>query len=314
MKKRIKKISYILLILIILFAPFNTNAASGNYAINSNSSVEVGQTISVTFIIKASKLFYWQAYITYDNTRLQLVSGSTNFQGESDSITGQSVVSKTLKFKAKKTGTAYVSIAMGDKGNNINADSNEITFSKVTKKITVKEKTVVNYSSNNNLKSLEIEGYTLSPSFDKNTKEYNVELPAKTTKIKIKATSEDSKASISGTGEKSVSEGANKLTVKVTAENGNTKEYIINAKVKELDPVEITINNQKYIVIRKKEQLPKTASNLYSDTTTKINNEEIPALKNEITNIILVGLKDITGNTELYTYNNSNNSFSTQGT
>ncbi len=308
MKKYLKSLCYFIIGLTLLI-PINTFAASGKYSISSNSSVEVGDTFSVTFTISGSKLFYWQAYINYDSSKLQLVSGSTNFQGESDSATdGQGKVTKTLKFKAKKSGSATISISMGDKGNNINVNAEEISFSKVTKTITIKEKTIKTYSSNNYLKNLEIEGYEISPKFDKNTLEYNVELPANTTKIKINATKEDSEATINGDGEIEVSEGPNKITIKVIAENGNTKEYIINATVKELDPIEITVNGEKYNVIRKKEQLPKPNS-LFEESTIKINGEEVPAFVNGITKYTLVGLKDKEGNINLYVYNTDKNTY-----
>ncbi|MGN1001026.1 MAG: cadherin-like beta sandwich domain-containing protein [Bacilli bacterium] len=308
MKKHLKILCYFIIGLTLLI-PINTFAASGKYSISSNSSVEVGDTFSVTFTISGSKLFYWQAYINYDSSKLQLVSGSTNFQGESDNATdGQKEVTKTLKFKAKKSGSATISISMGDKGNNINVNAEEVTFSKVTKTITIKEKTVKTYSSNNYLKNLEIDGYEISPEFDKNTLEYNVELPANTSKIKINATKEDAEATINGDGEVEVSEGVNKIVIKVTAENGNTKEYIINATVKELDPIEVTVNGEKYNVIRKKEQLPKPNS-LFEETTIKINDEEVPAFVNKITKYTLVGLKDKEGNINLYIYDIDENTY-----
>lgn len=298
MKKRIKILNY-LLILLILLSPLKVNAAiSGNYTISSNSSVEIGNTISITFKISAKKLFYWQAYITYDTNKLQLVSGSTNFQGESDNINGQSSVSKTLKFKAKKTGSAWVSINQsGD--NNITSDGVDISFKKVTKYITVKEKTVIKYSSNNYLKSLSIDNYKISPTFDKNTLQYKVELPANTTNINIKATKEDSNSSISGIGKIKVNEGINKITVKVTAQNGNERKYTLLATVKELDPIEVIIDGKKYNIVRKQSELPKP-SDMYIPTTIDIDNQSIPAYKNSQTNYTLIGLKDSDGNIKLY--------------
>lgn len=317
MKKAIKTI----LLLISILLPISVSAATGSYTISSSSSVEVGSNISVTFKISATKMFYWQSYITYDTSRLQLVSGSTTFQGESESLSGQSSVTKTLKFKGKKAGSAWVTIAMGDKGNNINSSSQEISFSKKTKTITVKNKTVKQettkkqetnkktYSSNNNLKSLSVDGYKLSPTFSKNTLEYKVELPENTTKIKVNATKEDSNAILSGTGIKNVSEGMNKIKIKVTAENGNIKEYIIKATVKEEKPIEVNINNEKYTIIRKYEQLPK-ANSSFEQIKIKINNSEIPALKSEITNYVLIGLKNnTTGEKTLYIYNKESNTY-----
>ena len=295
MKKKFNLL--IVLFLTVLILPFRTYAASGSYSISSNSSVEVGNTISVTFTISAKNLYYWQAYITYDTNKLELISGSTTFQGDKDAASNK----RTLKFKAKKTGSAWVAIAMGDADNNINYNSENISYKKASKTINIKEKVVKTYSSNNNLKALSISDAELDPEFSKNKTEYSTTLPAGTTKININADTEDKKAKIDGDGEIEVSEGTNKITIKVTAENGNTKEYIINATVKEYDPIEVKVNNETYTVIRKKDDLPKPSST-YEETTIKIKDNEIPAFKSDITKYTLVGLKDEKGNIKLYVY------------
>lgn len=302
MKKKFKLL--IILFIAIMILPFKTFAATGSYSISSSSSVEVGNTISVTFTISAKNLYYWQAYITYDTSKLQLISGSTTFQGDKDAASNK----RTLKFKAKKTGSAWVSIAMGDVDNNINYNSENISYKKATKTITVKEKVIKTYSSNNNLKSLSIENASFKEEFDKNKTEYNVELPPNTKKIKINAEKDDKEANVSGAGEVEVSEGNNKIVIKVTAENGNTKEYIINAVVKEYDPIEIEISNEKYNVIRKKELLPKISSS-YTETTIKIKENEVPGFKSEITNYTLIGLKDEKGIVKLFIYDENEYKF-----
>ena len=308
MKKNIN--FYILAVLLIsILGIRNVYAASGSYSISSNSSVNVGDTFSVTFRISAKKLYYWQSYITYDNSKLQLVSGSTVFQGSAAGKNGGiSGTSKTVKFKAKKTGKASISIAPGEGDMNLNFDAEKINYSKKTKAITISEKKNVTYSSNNNLKSLSIEGYKLNKDFSKDTKEYSVELPNDIKEIKINATAEDKTATISGDGKIKVKEGSNKIAIKVTAENGNTKEYIINATVKELEPIEVEINNEKYTVIRKRDDLPEVSSG-YVVTTTKIGNDEVPALTSEITKYTLVALKNSKGETKLYIYNEEKNTY-----
>lgn len=164
------------------------------------------------------------------------------------------------------------------------------------------------YSKNNNLSSLSIEGYQISPAFNKNTLEYSVELPNEVTKIKIVTKKEDSTAKVTGDGEFEVIEGLNKIEIKVTAENGSVKTYVINATVKELDPIIIKIDNQEYNVVRKKEQLKSPNSN-FIETTIKINDSEVPAFENKKINYILVGLKDAQGDISLYIYNEKNNTY-----
>lgn len=295
MKKKFNLL--IVLFLTVLILPFKTYAASGSYSISSNSSVEVGNTISVTFTISAKNLYYWQAYITYDTSKLELISGSTTFQGDRDAASNK----RTLKFKAKKTGSAWVAIAMGDADNNINYNSENISYKKASKTINIKEKVIKTYSSNNNLKSLSITDAELDPEFNKNKTEYSTTLKAGTTKININAEKEDKDAKIDGDGETEVNEGTNKIVIKVTAENGSVKEYTINVTVKEYDPIEVKIDTENYTVVRKKDELPKPSST-YEETTIKIKDNEIPAFKSDITKYTLIGLKDEKGNIKLYIY------------
>lgn len=163
------------------------------------------------------------------------------------------------------------------------------------------------YSSNNNLSGLSVEGYQLSPNFNKNTLEYSIEVPNEVRKIKINANKEDNTANISGTGEKDLVEGVNKIEIKVTAENGAVKTYIINVTVKELDPIIVNIDNKEYTVIRKKEQL--TIPDNFTESTTKINEFDVPSLINEKLNYTLVGLKDNTGTINLYIYDIKENTY-----
>ena len=161
---------------------------------------------------------------------------------------------------------------------------------------------------NNNLKSLSIEGYQLSPTFNKNTLEYNVEVPNDVTKVKINATKEDSTASIQGTGEREVSEGKNKLEIKVTAQNGSVKTYVINVIVKELDPIKVKVDNEEFNVVRKESQI--TAPNTtFTKTTIKINDLEVPAFENKKLGYILVGLKNQDGDIALYIYDEKENTY-----
>lgn len=53
------------------------------------------------------------------------------------------------------------------------------------------------------------------PSFDKETKEYSVEVPNSTEKVNIKAEKADSSASVKGDGEVSVTEGVNKIELRL---------------------------------------------------------------------------------------------------
>ncbi len=79
-------------------------------------------------------------------------------------------------------------------------------------------------SSNNYLKSLSVDKGTIN--FNKNTTNYTINVD-NINEITINATAEDNKASVSGVGIKTLSNGNNTFNVIVTAENGSTKTYTI---------------------------------------------------------------------------------------
>lgn len=81
------------------------------------------------------------------------------------------------------------------------------------------------YSSNNYLKSLEVEGYELE--FDKNTNEYKITVKNDVTSLDIRALAEHSGARVEITGNEGFEEGENTVIVTVTAENGSIREYKI---------------------------------------------------------------------------------------
>ena len=169
--------------------------------------------------------------------------------------------------------------------------------------MTVKEVVVVNYSSDNNLKSLSIEGFDITPVFNKNTLEYSVTLKPTTTSIKVNATLSDSKAKLSGVGDVEVKEGTNQINVVVTAENGTSKTYVINAVVPEKDPIEHKFGEETYNILRK---LPETIPVNFNNATLKFDNEEVPCLQNQTLNLTLIYLRNSKNEENFYIYDEKN--------
>lgn len=97
-------------------------------------------------------------------------------------------------------------------------------------------------SSNNYLSTLEVEGYTLSPKFDKQTLNYTIEDTEKDT-ITIKAETDDSRAKTSGTGAIKLNNGENNIRIDVTAENGTVRTYFV--KITKKAQEENTNNEEK---------------------------------------------------------------------
>lgn len=86
---------------------------------------------------------------------------------------------------------------------------------------------------NNWLKTLSVEGYTLTPKFsvkDPEGTEYTLKVASTVKSVKITAKAVSSLAKVKGTGTKTLSSGTNTVTVSVTAEDGNVRKYVIHIK------------------------------------------------------------------------------------
>ena len=77
------------------------------------------------------------------------------------------------------------------------------------------------------LKSLEVEGYSISPGFNKGTYEYTLEVENEIDEVRIIAEAEEITSTVSETGMHTIEKGLNEITLVVTAEDESTKEYTV---------------------------------------------------------------------------------------
>ena len=94
-------------------------------------------------------------------------------------------------------------------------------------------------SSNNNLNSLSVSNYALSPKFDSSITSYSVVVDYTVTSVDIEVEKSDNKASVEGTGNKKLSVGDNKIDIVVTAEGGNKKTYTVTINRKQEEKVDM---------------------------------------------------------------------------
>ena len=308
--KRIKKI--FMAMLIGLLFPCIVNAASGSINIASSSTVVVGNKVTVTVTISSgTKMGSWQMSLNYDKSYLQLTNSTARDGGTFmiDYAEDPGVLKKTytFTFKTLKSGTTKLSVD-GYRAY-VSSDLSALNLSANTKQIRIitQAELEASYSKNNNLSALEVEGFTLTPEFKTDVLEYSVVVPENTKEVNIKATVQDKRASVNGIGTQAVNPGANKFSVVVRAQSGAEKTYVINVEVKDENPINVAVNGKNYTVVKIKENLP--AASLYTETTININGFEIPAYKNDNTNLVLVGLKDEEGNISLYIYNKDKNEY-----
>lgn len=292
MHKLIKKIFFIM-----LFFFLTVSVKAGSLGISANKSVVEGNTIKVS--VSISNLAGRFKVTSSDQS---ILAGSAEDWYE-DSF--------TVTFNAKKAGSATVTVTAVDAADSDTeaafTGSRSVTIN-VTKK-TTKQEIDINkkYSSDNYLKELAIEGTELTPSFNKDTLEYNINLDYNVEKIKIIGTANDSKANVKGLGEFNVNEGSNNFEIVVVAENGNERIYKINAIVEDQNPIKVTVEKKEYLVVKK--ILPEQIPNNYDETKITINNIETIGYYNAVTGYTLVPLKDDTGNISFYIYNSKKETF-----
>ncbi len=304
---RLKHIVFSILLLLVF--PLSVLASSGKITVSGPSQAVVGNTITVTVTLSSStSIGSWEMDLDYNKSYLQLTSstGEAGGTGMVNSSAGTKSVKYTFKFKVLKTGSTTISVPSYDVYAN-DFSSMNITPTNRTIKLITQQELEASYSKNNDLSSLSVEGYELTPEFNKDTLEYGITVPEDVKQINIIAKASDSKSQISGAGSFEVTSGINSFPVVVKAENGSEKTYTINVEVKDANPINVSIDGEALTVVKIKEYLPVMAN--YQEHTVKINDFDIPAYYNENTNIVLVGLKNSAGVVNLYIYDEEKNTY-----
>ena len=317
MKSKIK----VLLFLLVLI-PFKASALSTNISCSSTGEVYVGDSFNVTIYGQASEEAYWQSDYVYSSSNLRLTSGS----GAVFSDNASSSLSKTYTFTALSTGTASVNqtfIVSDYNGNESTITSNTCYINIVQPSSPSDsyssdtyyddddedyDEIDENLSNNNYLKVLEVNNFKISPAFNKDTSEYSSIVNGDIEKVTIKAELEDETASLSGPTEVELKEGINRVELVVTAENGETRSYVINITRKEKNPLEVTINKKKYTVFKKESSLKVPEG--FTKTTLVIDKQEVVAYSNSFTKYIIVTLVDERGFASWFIYDQKNGSYS----
>ena len=229
-----KNIKY-LLFLGLLLIPLNTNAATSTVNLNCPSTASASSTISCTIKMTTTDAVARGIMGSYDfDNGLSFSSftpassltanknDSVGFFLQSSTDLPSSTSVGTLKVKIDSSVTGGQSYKITLKNINVvilNAEgkNDDIFPSNATAQIRIK-------SSNNYLSDLSISGHEIN--FNKNTTTYNLETTSSS--VNISATKEDSYSSVSGTGTKNLSYGANTINVVVTSETGSKRTYTIN--------------------------------------------------------------------------------------
>ena len=302
-----KKIKILLLTLAMIIFPLGVNAASGTISISGSSQVVVGNKITYTVKLYSSSgdLGSWKMILNYDSSYLKLVATTAEGGGTvmaASSTSGISTKTYTYTFTALKSGSTNISIGSYEAYAFSNFSEISLSSSPKSIRILTQAELEATYSKDNTLKSLAVEGFSLSQEFSNDVNEYKVVVPEGTETINIKASVNDSTATVEGIGEKEVTQGTNTFEIVVRAQNGAERTFKINVEVIDENPITISVNNEQYTVVKLANNLTKPDS--YDETTIKIKEFDIPAFHSSITDFTLIGLKDSKGIINLFIYDN----------
>jgi len=247
--------------LVTLIGGGNVSAAGTcNFSINGNSSVYNGQTLTLTVGLSSNGtnggIRNAQGYFNVSGS-FSIVSASSlnsNFTVNTDTgrfvgaamtgINGSfNMVSIVVKASSVGSGALNLtSLAAGDTDGPVSCNTS------TSKPLT----STTPPSANANLASLSVSGQSIKPSFSASNTKYNLSVGSKVTSITVNASSADSGAKISGTGNRNLQYGDNTISIIVTAPAGNTKTYTITVnrqddrssdnKLKSLKPSTGSIN------------------------------------------------------------------------
>ena len=313
MKKIGKIILTILLVPLICFftitesyaASFSVsvqNNGNGSLTVTVSSSTHAGG-LSVSAGGKSGTLAI-RTIGSSDSTTLQTGAGTFTVTVTALSLSDANynlVEGETISRTVTVTDKSSSSSSSSSSGSSSSSSSNNSSSSTTT---TVQEPEVKK-SSEKNLSSLSVSEGTLSPKFSAGTTTYKVDLTNEVEKLTISAKAKDSKAKVSGTGEKELKIGENNFTVTVTAEDGSKKTYTISVYVTEKPTQFVKLGDQSLGILNdlSKVDVPKG----FEKTTIKIDDKDVTALQNKDLGLTLLYLQTEDEKTGFYIYDVDNN-------
>ena len=269
--------------------------ASGNNAtiISSDNWCDRGKTVSASAKAGAAGT----ASITF--TTVDATNTDTMTDASGLSLGDGSVTVATSSSNSSNSGSS---------SSNQSQSSQQNTQTNLQQGSQATETDTTSKSNDASLASLQISDGTLSPAFKSGTTNYELSLPSDAESIKIEAKANDSKASVSGAGEISLKQGNNKIEIIVTAEDGTTKTYTINAYVEEKPEVYLNYHDQELGVVKNTDQVSKP-SDAFEEVTLEIDGKEVTGWKNNIMEVtVLYMIDEESGEKNFYIYDTESKS------
>lgn len=303
----LRKIINICIILICLMITASFANTTGTVYLNTNKEiVEIGEEIEVTINIENIKTAAFTAYLNFDDTKFEYVSGTEN-----TNVIGNRVISvwfdqlggkqaKTgelikLKFKAKANGLANFVVSgqfYSENGQLIETDFKElqVEVGKKETKLTSDEQGTDTNKSNADLKSLRVDIEGIVPTFDKNVKQYYLNIQNTINNVDVLAVAENPNSSIEITSNTNLKDGLNVISIKVVSED-KIQENIYNINVTKTANLDTANTNLETLAIENVLLNPPFDNTIthynieVSNSTTQLNILAVPENENASTSI-----------------------------
>ena len=303
----LRKIMNICIILICLMITKSFANTTGTVYLNANKEIiEIGEEIEVTINIENIKTAAFTAYLNFDDTKFEYISGTEN-----TNIIGNRVISvwfdqlggkqaKTgelikLKFKAKANGLANFVVSgqfYSENGQLIETDFKElqVEVGKKETKLTSDEQGTDTNKSNADLKSLRVDIEGIVPTFAQDVKQYYLNIRNTINNVDVLAVAENPKSSIEITGNTNLKDGLNVISIKVVSED-KTQENIYNINVTKTANLDTANTNLETLAIENVLLNPPFDNTIthydieISNSTTQLNILAVPENENASTSI-----------------------------
>ena len=221
--------------------PMTFYASSAKASFIGPGTVRAGDTITVSFQLNGNGVYGLSGTLSYDESQVTLSKVEAKIASPwvvefadndfviydnnlSTPINGNiTLFTATFTVKNLPSGTTVNISCVNVMASDTIAD---IKIGEVTYTATIAEP----LSGNNDLKSLTIGNTTITPSFSAGVTNYAVSVPYEISKLDITAVAADEKAKVEVTSPNLAVNDITKVTIKVTAENGAIKTYIISVK------------------------------------------------------------------------------------
>ncbi len=243
MKKALSIFTAFFMLITCMMTP-NMTAYAANISLSvSKTSVQIGDSVTVTVTIPENvsgpiDIELSNDVLSFSSSTAKEIGVNGRYISISMGKYGIEGTNKvTLTFKAKTSGSVTVSVKHGDIYDNDTFDS--VKLGSATATITVENKAVVpetQKSGDNSLSSLKLSKGTLSPKFKYSTTKYTATVDYDVTKVVVSAKTSNAKAtieSVTGDGTVNLKVGKNTIEIVVKAENGEKAKYTIVVTRKE---------------------------------------------------------------------------------